>query len=288
MARGRPPLPGAVFPMRVIQAAARQVAGRIGRDSWLVRRLRPAYASALEWSSHGRGLPMRINGVEYRVDPHHRHRMACEYEAPVAALLRERVKAGALCFDVGANVGVYVLQFAHWSAPTGRIVAFEPNPEARQVLEKHVRLNGLVERVSIVPHALSARTGTAVLHMSGADGMSRLGAPNSALADRTSAIEVSTTSLDEFCQANGMAPDWLFIDIEGVEIQALKGGRELILDRRGKLGIVIEMHPNAWASAGTRRSDAEALLSELGLRAVPLTGQSDPLRDHGMVVLEPR
>lgn len=269
--------------MNLVQGVARQVSGLLGRESWLVRRMRPAYESLLGWS--GKGIAWPINGVTYRIDPHHRHRLGQNYDAPVAAFMRERVRPGALCVDVGANVGVYVLQFAHWSAPTGRIIAFEPNPVARMVLEKHLQMNGVAERVTVVPAAVGASCGEATLYAADADGMSRLGEPNKLIADRVSEITVSVLTLDDYCAANRLMPDWLLLDIEGFEIAALKGARELIKNCRRDLGIVVEMHPDLWDSAGTTRAEAETLLTALGLRAVPLTGQSDPLGEYGLVYL---
>jgi hypothetical protein len=35
--------------------------------------------------------------------------------------------------------------------PSGRVVAFEPDPEARSLLEYHVEMNGISHRVTIVP-----------------------------------------------------------------------------------------------------------------------------------------
>jgi len=236
----------------------------------------------------GRGIPWDINGATFRVDPHHRHRFGQDYEAPVASFLRERVKPGAVCLDVGANVGVYVLQFAHWSRPTGRVVAFEPNPGTREVLQHHIQLNGLTERVEVVPVALGASCGKAPLYGADTDGMSRLGAPNQAIADRVTAMTVPVLTLDDYCEAGGLAPDWLLIDIEGFEIAALAGARQLIKSRGKTLGIIVEMHPNVWASADTTRDDAESLLDELGLRAVPLTGQTEPLNAYGLVYLAHR
>lgn len=271
--------------MNLLQTTARRTSGLLGRESWLIRRTRPVYESFLEWSGHGKGIPWAINGVTYRVDPHHRHRLGQNYDASVAAFLRERVKPGSLCLDVGANVGVYVLQFAHWSGPTGRVIAFEPNPGARVVLQKHVRMNGLTEHVRIVSAAVGEANGEEILYAAEADGMSRLGEPNRALAGRVSEIPVPIITLDEYCKIESLKPDWLFIDIEGFEIAALNGGRELVQSRQSKMGIIVEMHPNVWDSANTTRARAESLLDELGLFAVPLTGQSDPLDEHGIVHL---
>ena len=274
--------------MSMLQAMGRKFSGLLGRESWLVRRLRPAYESLLDFSAGGRGIAWEVNGETFRVDPRQRHRLGKNYDAPVAAFLRERVREGAVCFDVGANVGVYVLQFARWAGETGRIVAFEPNPSALSVLRRHVELNNLKGRVTIVPAAVGASSGEAVLHAAEADGMSRLGEPNRLIADHTVEITVPLVTLDEYCASEGFVPDWLFMDIEGFEIAALEGAQRLIEERGAALNIVVEMHADIWDSAGTSRESAESLLDVLGLRVVPLTGQSDPLGDHGIVYLERR
>src|SRR4051812_44975784 len=214
--------------MNALQTAAGRVAGLVGRESWVIRRMRPAYETLLEWTGRGRGSAWTINDVVYRVDPHYRHRLGRDYDPTVAAFLRERVRPGDVCVDVGANVGVYVLQFAQWSAPTGRVVASEPNPGALAVLRKHVHFNDLADRVTVVPAAVSARSGSAVLYAADADGMSRLDKPNRAIAARAREIEVETVTLDEYCERERLAPDWLFIDIEGFEVAALEGARRLI------------------------------------------------------------
>jgi FkbM family methyltransferase len=195
------------------------------------------------------------------------------------------MQPGSICLDVGANVGVYVLQFAHWSGEGGRIIAFEPNPSAREVLQKHIELNSLIQRVEVVPAAVGAQCGRATMFAAEADGMSRLGAPNELIADRVEEISVPVVTLDSFCQERTIRPDWLFMDIEGFEIAALEGARQLVKERTPDLNIVVEMHPNVWSSADTTRAGAEQLLRELNLRAVPLTGQSDPLNEHGLVHL---
>lgn len=271
--------------MSLIQQTARRAANWLGHESWFVRHLRPAYETLLGVMSGGQGIAWPINGVTYRIDPHHRCRLGQDYDAPVAAFLRERIKPGAICLDVGANVGVYVLQFAHWSAPGGQIIAFEPNPAARAVLDKHIRLNGLSERVTVVQAAVGAAGGEAEFFAAEADGMSRLGAPNQLIADRVSVMTVPVVTLDEYCEAQQVEPDWLLMDIEGFEIAALSGARRLIENRGEELGIVVEMHPNVWDTANTTRTQAEALLAELKLRAVPLMGQADALGEYGLVYL---
>jgi FkbM family methyltransferase len=178
-----------------------------------------------------------------------------------------------------------VLQFAHWSRPDGRVVAFEPNPGARAVLEKHIRFNDLTDRVRTVPAAVGAAAAQSILYSAGAHEASRLGSPNVAFAASASSLVVPTVTLDDYCAAEDVAPDWLFLDIEGFEIAALLGARRIIKARGVALGIVVEIHPGEWKLADTSRDDLEALLAETHRRPHPLTGQRDPLAEYGVVYL---
>ena len=271
-----------------LQMAARRAAGFVGRDSWLVRRLRPTYENVLDWASRRQGIPWAINGVTFRADPHYRHMLGQVYDPGTADFLRARVRPGDLCFDVGANVGVYVLQFANWAAPNGRVVAFEPNPATQVVLKRHIAMNDLTDRVDVVGCAVGSREGVASFYAAGEDGRSRLGAPSEQIADRVQELKVPVLTLDQYCSDKKLEPDWLLMDIEGFEFQALLGAHDLIRRRGSKLGIVVEMHPDAWASAGTTPERAVEILDEFRLRPIPLVGQQDPLAEYGLVYLAPR
>ena len=271
--------------MLIVEAAARRVSSLLGRNSALIRTLRPAYESLLGSLHGGNGIPWTVNGVSYRIDPKERPRFGQNYEPETAAFLGKRVRPGMTSFDIGANVGAYVLQLAHWSAPSGKIVAFEPNLGAREVLNRHIEWNGLTGRVQVVAAAVAAEPGEQTLYAEGASGMSRLAEPNNSLAETARQERVTVTTIDAFCAAGNAPPDVLLIDIEGFEIEALRGARATILLQRPI--IVVEMHPNVWASANTTRENTELLLRELRLQPVPLSGQRDPLNQHGQVWLEP-
>lgn len=274
--------------MRVLQRAAAGVARRLGRDSTVVRHARPVYERLLAALAGDRGIPWTINGAEFRISPFYRQRMGSIYDPEVAAYLSKHVRPGSVCLDVGANVGVYVLQCARWTGPRGRVVAFEPNPVSADALAGHVRMNGYDGYVQIVRAAIADRQGTQTFHMAGADGMSRLGAPNPKIDALTTAVTVPVTTIDAFCGEHALRPDWLLIDVEGFEFAALSGARETLASLGGTLGIIVEMHPDAWSVAGWDRRSAEALLDELRLEAVSFAGARDPLGAYGHVLLKPR
>ena len=102
--------------------------------------------------------------------------------------LERRRERGCLCI-AGRRLG----------GAQGRVLAFEPNPDAARVLTENVRLNGLQDRVEIVPWAIGETPGDANLYASGADGMSRLGRANPALA-ATRAMRVAGDDARRGCQ----------------------------------------------------------------------------------------
>lgn len=272
--------------LKAVQRIARAAAGALGRDAWLVRRARPWYESLLYRASGRRGVPWRINGEDFRIDPRFRNRLAEEYEADVARYLRQNITAGDVCVDVGANVGAYALQLARWSSPGGRVIAFEPNPEAVRVLERHVRMNGLMQTVEIVPFAAGACAQMVVLHAAGADGMSRLDAANPLLAGSARALSVPMTSLDAYCREHSVRPQWIVLDVEGFEGDVLAGARHIICS--GSLrGIIAEFHPSVWTARPFDAGGIAPLLEDLRLTPTALAGQRDLFGQHGPVLLVP-
>ena len=253
------------------------------RSSELVGALRRWRERGLRaWLSR-RGAHRTVNGVVLRVDPSSRHTFTPVYDAGATGYLRSHVREGMEVWNVGANVGVYALQFAHWVGGTGRVVAFEPNPAARALLIRNVTLNRLDGRVEIVSSAVGVEEGTVDFFTSGADGMGRAGRPNPLLAhpDR---MQVPVTTLDAVAALRARKPDVVMMDIEGWEIAALQGAASLL----GSSRFVVELHPDAWRWSNHTREDLDAVLRGAQLEAIPLSGQSDPYCEHGQVALVPR
>jgi FkbM family methyltransferase len=230
-----------------------------------------------------RGAARTVNGIPLRVDPVGRHVFTSTYDEGAAACLRAQLREGMEAWNVGANIGVYVLQLAHHVGASGRVIAFEPNPAARAVLMRNLTRNSLQPRVEVVASAVGAAPGTVDFYTAGADGMGRAGRPNPQLP-ATDRIEVPVTTLDAFAAARGRRPDLIVMDIEGWEIAALEGARSHL----GRAAFIVELHPDAWQWSGHTRGDLEGLLTSAGLVARPLSGQRDPLGEHGQVVLERR
>lgn len=235
-------------------------------DGPLRRALRAAYRAALGLAGGGRVEARLPGGETVRLLPDYRFVTwnPAEYEA-----FRAAVRPGAVALDVGANVGAYALLLGQWVRPGGRVYAFEPAPEALAGLERHVALNGLSDTVVPVRAAAAAVTGTATLSVDGVSGANRL-------ADSAEGERVETVTIDDFCAREGVRPSFIKLDVEGAELDALRGARETIAAAGDGLALFVEMHPSVWRAMGIGAADLRAELDRQGLRAEPLRPVADP------------
>jgi FkbM family methyltransferase len=130
--------------------------------------------------------------------------------------------------DVGAHIGMYTVRAARELAKRGRgrVLAFEPNPSARAQLDENLRLNAC-ENVIVVAAAAGAAEGRAVLHVpaSADPSFSSLEPGRFAEGD---AVDVETTTVDAAVASHDLAPSFLKVDVEGRELDVLRGGVETL------------------------------------------------------------
>jgi hypothetical protein len=99
---------------------------------------------------------------------------------------------------------------------------------------------------------------------------------------------VDVVTVDTVCGRElGRPPDWIRMDVQGLEFDVLQGAREAIRDARGRLKIVAEMHPEQWPDFGIAPAEAHDRFAALGLRARPITAGEPLYTQSGHVVLEP-
>ena len=142
------------------------------------------------------------------------------YELAVARRVTELLRPGMTFFDIGANAGYYTLLAAQYVGDHGHVVAFEPVPRAVSILRRHVNLNRLTDRVTVVDAAVGAQSGTAAF----ATAQSLLEGHLCEGGD----LQVRVVALDEEAAALP-APDFIKVDTEGAEGDVLRGARQLLL-----------------------------------------------------------
>jgi FkbM family methyltransferase len=157
------------------------------------------------WLPASRGKVLRILGGTY--------------EPEQTALFREHLRPGATVLDVGAHVGYYTLLSSVLVGPVGRVFAFEPNPVNHGFLGRHAAVNGC-RNVTVVQAAVSDRDGTARFDFGSGSGTGHLA--------EGGALEVRTVALDGFCAEHGITPSAIKVDVEGAEMEVLRGAEDTV------------------------------------------------------------
>ena len=166
-----------------------------------------------------------------------RHVLRDSYEPNVTAVFRRYVRPGMQVLDIGANIGYFTMLSASLVGPSGGVFAIEPNPDSVKLLEASRRENGY-ENVRIFQVAAGRAPGLLVLNRASSNAMT------SAVPEAVSHLVRSTTvpsfRIDDLVPSD-VKIDFIKIDVEGAEYNALLGARALIA--RSRPTIVSEFSP---------------------------------------------
>ena len=146
--------------------------------------------------------------------------------------LARHLRQGDVFYDLGANIGFFTLLASRLVGSGGAVVAFEPDPANRRVLEANVARNGIAN-VEVVEKAVAGRSGA--LRFAAVESTRSRFARND-----EPGIEVPVTTLDDFVAEGWPVPTLVKLDIEGAEVEALDGARALLTQHRPT--IVCEVH----------------------------------------------
>lgn len=166
-------------------------------------------------------------------------------ETAVQKILVEQLRPAMVFYDLGANIGLFSLLAARLVGKTGKVYSFEPDAEAAGRLRRNVTIVeagiwSVSGDVSFVPAGLSSPDHGTGRFVAGVD---PAGTPTRCVA------------LDEFIQ-NAPLPDAIKCDVEGAEVETLRGAEKSLQARRP--WILCEMHSEANDRA------ARELLREFG------------------------
>ncbi len=176
-------------------------------------------------------------------------------EAKVLELLPSAAVRVAL--DVGCHQGVWTDQILG-QQPSAKVFGFEPTPTLADQLEAKYCDD---PRFSLERSALGRVPGSATLFTQEASSTNSL--VRNAAATIVETIEVEVTTGDEFlARSNLDSVDYLKIDVEGHDLQALLGFSEAL--NAGRVGVV-QFEYNGWnAISHDLLGDFYALLEPLG------------------------
>lgn len=155
------------------------------------------------------------------------------------------IQEGDQILDAGANIGYMTNLFARRAGPSGRVHAFEPHPALRASLENNAgRIARAGRSAPVVVHACALGAATGVGDLVEADqfnsncGTATLQTEGAREASsRRHRVEIQT--LDALLNEGSFG--LLKIDVEGHELEVLRGAQRLLRERRCR-NIIYEDH----------------------------------------------
>jgi FkbM family methyltransferase len=210
-------------------------------------------------------------------------RCADEHERLLAFLL-DALAPGDVYLDVGANRGLLALPIARYLGIEGGVLAFEPAAAAAQELRDRADAYGVGERISVFEVALGATEGYRTLRADPEhpdDSTKR-----SLFLDGPAVSTVSIHALDDLIASKIVSLprgiQAVKIDVEGAELEVLKGMRTALRVYRPRMVVVetIERHLN---NAGATTTEVLDLLRGLGYASL-VGAAEEPLEFNAVLV----
>jgi len=232
---------------------ARQTVGRSPDD--LLCKLVPnphQYVSPSERVVTRNGIQMKVDISDYMG-----HYFFFGFDDPSNRALFSQVQDFSHVVDVGANIGWTALRMAGL-AQKGWVMAFEPDPVNHQRCEGNVSLNGPAN-LRLFRVALGNESGTVTMEVRTPTNFGG----NRIIPDGGDGREVEVRKLDDMVvEFPDSQVDLVKIDVEGYELQVLRGATQLI--RRSKPRLFVELDDQNLRDQGSSAAELVKFLETMG------------------------
>ena len=148
-------------------------------------------------------------------------------------LLAKLLQPGDIFYDLGANAGFYAVLGAHLTGPNGKVYAFEPVPELAERIDYNAKLNNF-RHIEVIQAAVCDLDGTVNFGIEESHIQSSI-----RRARENQGTDVQALTLDTWADVHP-DPQVVMMDVEGAEIEALRGSLALI--RRSRPFMMVEVH----------------------------------------------
>ncbi len=178
------------------------------------------------------------------------------FDPHILSVLSGLVEPGTTLVDVGANIGWFSVIGSRLVGPSGKVLAFEPDPDNMRLLRANIRRNR-AHNVRVLPAALSDKRSIALLSQSSENrGDHRLSCPSH--GERRICVKTTTADI-ELAQHAGQV-GVIKLDTQGSEAKILRGMQET-LSSNPNIRVVLEFWPYGLATCGQSAAELVELLA---------------------------
>jgi FkbM family methyltransferase len=152
------------------------------------------------------------------------------YQIAEERLAARALRPGDVVYDVGAHIGYMTLVFLRCVGPEGRVHAFEPSEKAFAYLERNVSPSDPVE---LRRQAVGSREGSILFAECDSLALSNVAGFGTPLSrgrpERRYPVAVVTLDAHR-ARTGGPPPRFVKIDVEGYEVEVIRGMRKLLAE----------------------------------------------------------
>jgi FkbM family methyltransferase len=186
------------------------------------------------------------------------------YEPIENYLLSQLVKEDSIVLDVGANIGFYSLTLSN-AIKSGQVYSFEAVPDTYKKLSTNIENSSKNDQVTAFNLGAWNKKEEVTFSLPDSDNIGAFTA-GSVSGESTRTCQATMTTLDSFVEENKLSKvDFIKMDIEGAELNALKGAHELL--EKFKPTILLEVCRETCERFEYTVNDLWDLLSQYGYRA---------------------
>ncbi|MDO8652920.1 MAG: FkbM family methyltransferase [Undibacterium sp.] len=172
------------------------------------------------------------------------------------------IPSDAVLWDIGANVGLYSCYAA--KRGVAQVFAFEPSVFNLELLARNIFLNNFTDQITIIPLPLSDTLAVSTLNMTSTEwggALSTFGQEYGHDGENMRKVfkfpTIGISMVDAVALLKITQPDYIKMDVDGIEHLILKGGGRVLQNAKG---VLIEINDKFKAQA----DDASRYLNAAG------------------------
>lgn len=214
------------------------------------------FRSRFEAELHGKRVVFITQDAHSKRFFHYRYRAGELHEPPVSHELVSRLAGAEVFADVGAHLGYYTC-LAGAAYPDLKLFVFEMNHNLVELIERNLKANQ-IDTAEVINNAVADRAKTIGYE---ADSLSA-GLSMHQPGEGSGEVTAKAVSLDDVFASRGVMPDVIKIDVQGAELEVLKGAERILRTHRPVL--FLEVHPAILPDFGTSPTEIYRYLTSLG------------------------
>ena len=166
------------------------------------------------------------------------------WEQETTDIVKEHVKPGMTCIDIGASIGYFTLLFSRQVGPTGHVISVEPTDFQQPYLLKNIKNNGYKDRVEVWNVGAWDKTETVMMPRN---------------APPYVQTKAPCMAVDDIVK--GRKVDFIKLDCDGPEPKVLKGLVKTF-ENNPQLKMVVEYYPKYIEDAGLSTKDFRDIIDK--------------------------